>query len=82
MILTSTVIDKLSEFMNTQSSWYSFHFFDNIFYIKSTIQSICYINRDNSIENNKSIYLTFYKEIRHIQKLVDALNIDYFNKIS
>jgi len=89
IILTTNVLDKLAQFMNIQSSPYSLHFINNIFYIKRELShdgieenSIININRDNSIEQNKEIYTAFYNEIIHIKQLVDALNVDYFNKLS
>lgn len=44
-------------------------------------QSVINVDRDNSIEKNSGIYRKFYNEILHIQQLVDALNVDYFNKL-
>jgi hypothetical protein len=45
-------------------------------------QSIINVDRDNSIEKNTTIYRNFYNEIVKIQQIVDALNVDYFNKLS
>jgi hypothetical protein len=85
MILTPNVMDKLTQFIKSTWLSYSFHFKDNIFYIKKTLKNDCSIinvDRDNSIKKNKEIYTEFYNEILHIQQLVDALNVDYFNKLS
>lgn len=49
---------------------------------KEENKSLINIDRDNSIEQNKEIYKAFYNEILYIQQLVEALNIDYFNKLS
>ena len=105
MILTPNVLDKLAQFMNAQSSPYSFNFINNVFYIKRDMDnnlwitynnisvngikisdshnqtSIINIDWENSIEENKSMYKAFYNEICSIQYLVDALNVDYFNKV-
>jgi len=99
MILTTNVMDKLAQLINSKWWSYSFNFIDNIFYIKNTLyndtgwvmdynsknlqewQSVINVDRDNSIEKNSDIYRNFYNEILHIQQLVDALNVDYFNKI-
>ena len=106
MILTSNVMDKLTEISRITQGKYSFHFINNIFYVKNALyndlnnkdinnitdiievvkwadndSSVINVNRDNSIEKNSSIYRKFYNEILHIQQLVDALNVDYFNKL-
>jgi hypothetical protein len=44
--------------------------------------SIINVDRDSSIEQNKEIYQNFHTEMTNIQHIVDALNIDYFNKLS
>jgi hypothetical protein len=107
MILTPNVIDKLAEISRITQGKYSFHFINNIFYIKNSLYndlenkdinnvtdlieiakstnndcSIINVDRDNSIEKNTTIYRNFYNEIVKIQQLVDALNVDYFNKLS
>lgn len=109
VLLTPNVMDKLTQFIKTTWSSYSFNFIGNIFYIKHTLSntstewdlkfqvsgidmsalskiwkssSIINIDRDNSIEKNKEIYNKFHSEMANIQQLVDALNVDYFNKLS
>ncbi len=107
MILTSNVMDKLAEISRITQGKYSFHFINNIFYVKNSLYndlgnkdinnvtdlieiakstnndcSIVNVDRDNSIEKNTTIYRNFYNEIIKIQQLVDALNVDYFNKLS
>jgi hypothetical protein len=105
MILTPNVMDKLAEISRITQGNYSFHFMDNIFYIKNELYnndankkninnitdlievakgtgSIINVDRDSSIEKNKDTYRDFYNEMISIKEMSNAMNIDYFNKLS
>ena len=81
MILTSNVMYHLTQFIKQSSATYTFRFIDNSFYIKRKLDSsFIAMDRDSSIIDNKQIYVDFYDEMMQTQKLIEALNVDYYNK--
>lgn len=81
MILTSNVMYELTQFMKQSLEAYNFRFIGNSFYIKKeNANSLASMDRDISIISNKKVYMDFYNEMMQLQKLIEALNIDYYNK--